>query len=107
MRTTDETIKSCFKKAGFTGDRAKYLFRLLSDEMQKEFTQRKSRIEIGAIEDLVINDGYRLEFDGYTITTPDSTTYNSDKQFVVVDAYDNCRGFNTIKGAMKYIEKNQ
>lgn len=105
MKTTDEIIKYCFKKASFTGDRAAYLFKLLSDEMNLNFTKRKAQIEEDALADIVINDGYSLGFNEYTIDSCDNSyEYNGSKQFVVRHPYKKDRGFNTIKGARKFIE---
>jgi hypothetical protein len=105
MKTTDEIIKDCFKKASFTGDRAAYLYKLLSDEMNLNFTKRKAQIEEDALADIVINDGYSLGFNEYTIDScGNSYEYNGNKQFVVQHPYKKDRRFNTIKGARKFIE---
>jgi hypothetical protein len=105
MKTTTEIIKDCFKKASFTGDRAKYLFKLLTDEMDLNFAKRKAKFEEAALSDIVINDDCSLVFGEYTIEScSNSYEYNGDKQFVVRHPYKKDRGFNTIKGARKFID---
>lgn len=106
MNTID-IIQKCFNKAKVPmDDRHKYLFQLLADETYKAFEKQREK----ELEDLLVNllfDGYSLEYcNGNTITCgQNAPDYNGKKDFVVEKGYGKPVGFNTVKGAMKRIEK--
>jgi hypothetical protein len=108
MKQADEIIKKCFEKAKFSDDRAKYLFKLLSDEMDILLVKKRKKIEEDAITDIVL-EGYTLEINGNKIESANNSyEYNGDKDFLVNKYFGGKpRGFNTIKGAMNYAETEQ
>lgn len=103
---TERIIKDCFEKAGMRGvkdETAKMLFRLLVDAISK----RDKRVQEEYISDLIINEGYSLELGEARITSCDNAReYTGNKDFVVSQTYKKDRGFDTIKGAIKYVENH-
>ncbi len=65
----------------------------------------KAKTKEEVLSDIIINEGYSLVYNEYTIEScGNSYEYNGDKQFVVTNPYKKVRGFNTVLGAMKYID---
>lgn len=73
---------------------------ILTPEMR-----RIREIEERCLYDTVLS-GYSLSIGDYTLkSSNDSYTYNGFKELVVTHVYGKQRGFNTVKGAMKYMEE--
>jgi|688.fasta_scaffold448227_2 hypothetical protein len=105
MKTTDEIIKDCFKKAkmeNVPSDRTAYLFKILCDEFNLHFNKVKSKHEERYLFELV-SEGYVLSLGDYSISASNGDIANKD---LILSTYFEKRGFNTVKGAMKYIENN-
>lgn len=109
MKTTTEIIKDCFKKAkmeNVPSDRTAYLFKILCDEMNKNFQQREPKQKESILFNEVM-EGYSLCMGDFTISSAEKAyEYEGDKDIVVSHPYKKGRGFSTIKGAMKYVENN-
>jgi len=107
MKTTTQILTDCFKRAGMTGYRAKYLFQLLEVELSKRSEQQRKHFELSGIEDLIVSEDYSLHRGEFTIENGSgSLDYNGDKQYVVKQYMEKPRGYNTLKGALKYIDDN-
>jgi len=109
MKTTTEIIKDCFKKArmeNVPSDRAAYLFKILCDAMNDNFVKREPKQKESILFGEVMG-GYSFCMGDFTISCADNVCgYNGSKDIVVSHPYQKNKGFNTIRGAMKYVENN-
>ena len=106
MKTTDQVIKDCFRKAKVeneASDRMKYLFSLLihqlTDHVEKVRKANREEVLLDTLE-----QGYSIEMDEFTILHAQNSSYTGQKD-VVVDLFNIKRKtFNTVLGAMNYVE---
>lgn len=101
---TERIIKNCFEEVGMRSvkdELAKRLFQLLNDK----FSKRDKRVQDEYLTDLLCNESYTLSLGAKQLTSCDNARgYYGEKQFVVSDDFKKERGFDTIKGALKYLD---
>lgn len=105
MKKTTEIVTKCFKKAkmeNVLSNRTTYLFKILCDQLDAHFNKVKNKHEEPFLFDLIMN-GYVLSIGDYSISASNGDVSNKD---LVVSTFYEKRGFNTVKGAMKFIEYN-
>jgi len=104
MKTTTDIIEMCFKKAKVKNDSPESirLLKVLCFEMNKHFHKVKRNHEEKYLFELVM-DGYVLSMGDYTIQASNGDISNKD--LILSDRFQK-KGFNTVKGAIKYLEEN-